>query len=46
MRFSETYQRLLGLDGVELEFSDDAMTAIAQKGYERGTGARALKRRN
>jgi ATP-dependent Clp protease ATP-binding subunit ClpX len=37
------YQRLLGLDGVELEFSDDAMTAIAERAMKRGTGARALK---
>ncbi|HQH81289.1 MAG TPA: ATP-dependent Clp protease ATP-binding subunit ClpX, partial [bacterium] len=32
-----------GLDGVELEFTDAAMTAIASKAMKRGTGARALK---
>ncbi len=37
------YQKLLGLDGVELEFTDAAMTAIASKAMKRGTGARALK---
>lgn len=37
------YQKLLQLDGVELEFTDGAMGAIAAKAIKRGTGARALK---
>ncbi|MGC9321368.1 MAG: ATP-dependent Clp protease ATP-binding subunit ClpX, partial [Kosmotogaceae bacterium] len=37
------YQKLLGLDGVELEFSEGALTAIAKRAMKRGTGARALK---
>jgi len=37
------YQKLLGLDGVELEFSEGALTAIAERAMKRGTGARALK---
>ncbi|WP_366144339.1 ATP-dependent Clp protease ATP-binding subunit ClpX [Mesotoga sp.] len=37
------YEKLLGLDGVELEFSEEALTAIAERAMKRGTGARALK---
>ena len=37
------YQKLFDLDGVELEFTDDAITAIADKALERGTGARGLR---
>jgi ATP-dependent Clp protease ATP-binding subunit ClpX len=37
------YQKLFDLDGVELEFTDDAVTAIADKAMERGTGARGLR---
>jgi ATP-dependent Clp protease ATP-binding subunit ClpX len=37
------YQKLFELDGVELEFSDDAVEAIADKAMERGTGARGLR---
>jgi ATP-dependent Clp protease ATP-binding subunit ClpX len=37
------YQKLFELDGVELEFSDDAVQAIADKAMERGTGARGLR---
>lgn len=37
------YKKLLEIDGIELEFSDDALTAIAEKAMKRGTGARALK---
>ncbi len=31
------------LEGVKLQFTDDALTAIAQKAIEAGTGARALR---
>jgi ATP-dependent Clp protease ATP-binding subunit ClpX len=37
------YQKLFDLDGVELEFTDDAIAAIADKAMERGTGARGLR---
>ncbi len=37
------YQKLLELDEVKLEFSDDALEAIAEKALERKTGARALR---
>ena len=37
------YQKLLALDEVKLEFTDDALTAIAKKAIERETGARALR---
>ena len=37
------YQKLFELDGVELEFTDDAIEAIADKAMVRGTGARGLR---
>ena len=37
------YQKLLELDGVELEFEDEALEAIAQRSFERKTGARGLR---
>ncbi len=37
------YQKLFDLDGVELEFSDDAIEAIADSALERNTGARGLR---
>lgn len=37
------YQKLLELDEVKLEFSDDALEAIAEKAMKRETGARALR---
>jgi ATP-dependent Clp protease ATP-binding subunit ClpX len=37
------YQHLMALDGVELEFSDDAVEAIADLAILRGTGARGLR---
>jgi ATP-dependent Clp protease ATP-binding subunit ClpX len=37
------YGRLFDLDGVELEFSDDALEAIAEQAILRGTGARGLR---
>ena len=33
------YQKLFELDGVKLEFDDDALKAIAEKALERKTGA-------
>ena len=37
------FQKLLELDGVELEFEDDALRAIAKKALEWNTGARGLR---
>ena len=37
------YQKLLELDEVKLEFTDDALEAIADKALEKDTGARALR---
>ncbi|MDD9897854.1 MAG: ATP-dependent Clp protease ATP-binding subunit ClpX [Candidatus Melainabacteria bacterium] len=37
------YQKLLEMDGVELEFADDAIEAIAIKAQKRKMGARALR---
>jgi ATP-dependent Clp protease ATP-binding subunit ClpX len=37
------YQRLLELEGVELEFRPEAMKAVARRAMERKTGARGLR---
>jgi len=37
------YQRLLAMEGVELEFRETALGAIAKKALERRTGARGLR---
>lgn len=37
------YQRMFEIDGVDLEFSDDAIAAIADLALLRGTGARGLR---
>ena len=37
------YRRLFELDGVDLEFSDDALEAMADQAILRGTGARGLR---
>jgi len=37
------YQKLFEMEGVELEFRDDALRAIARKALERKTGARGLR---
>ena len=37
------YQRMFELDGVELEFTEDALEAIADQAILRGTGARGLR---
>lgn len=37
------YQKLFEIDGVDLNFTDDAITAIAEKAVERKTGARGLR---
>ncbi len=37
------YQKLFEMDNVELEFTDDAMEAVADQAILRGTGARGLR---
>ena len=37
------YQRLFSMDGAELRFTDGALSAVAKKAAERGTGARGLR---
>ena len=37
------YKKLLELDGVELEFEEDALSAIVDKAIQRNTGARGLR---
>jgi len=37
------YQRMFQIDGVELEFTDDALEAVADQALLRGTGARGLR---
>ena len=37
------YEKLLGLDNVHLEFTEDAMVAIAEHAQARGMGARGLR---
>ncbi|MHB1654024.1 MAG: ATP-dependent Clp protease ATP-binding subunit ClpX [Desulfitobacteriaceae bacterium] len=37
------YQKLLELDGVALEFKEDALTAISEEAIHRNTGARGLR---
>lgn len=37
------FQKLLEIDGVELEFRDEALASIAREAIKRGTGARGLR---
>ena len=37
------YRRVFELDNVELEFTDDALEAVAEQALLRGTGARGLR---
>jgi ATP-dependent Clp protease ATP-binding subunit ClpX len=37
------YRKLFDMEGVELEFRDDALRAVARKAMERKTGARGLR---
>ena len=37
------YQRLFEMEGVRLEFADDALRAVARKAIQRKTGARGLR---
>src|SRR5690606_36911479 len=40
---AKQYRKLLDIDGVELEFEQGALEAIAKKAIERKTGARGLR---
>ena len=40
---TKQYKKLLELDGVELEFEQEALNAIVDKAIERNTGARGLR---
>jgi len=40
---AKQYQKLLKLEGVELEIRDDALHAVARRAMERKTGARGLR---
>ena len=40
---TKQYQRLFEMENCELEFRDDALTAVAEKAMERKTGARGLR---
>ena len=42
-KISEQYQKLLELDGVELEFDKEALEKIADTSLARKTGARGLR---
>ncbi len=37
------YQKLVGMENVELEFTEDALKAVVEKAKERKTGARGLR---
>jgi ATP-dependent Clp protease ATP-binding subunit ClpX len=37
------YKKFFDFDGVELEFSEDALLAVAEQSMLRGTGARGLR---
>jgi ATP-dependent Clp protease ATP-binding subunit ClpX len=37
------YQKLMGMDGVDLKVDRDALVAMAREAIKRGTGARALR---
>lgn len=37
------YKKLIGMDGVDITFTDDAISKIARRAIERGTGARGLR---
>ena len=41
--YTKQYSKLFEMEGVELEFREDALTAIAKRAMERKTGARGLR---
>ena len=40
---TKQYHKLFELDGVELDFEDEALRVMARKSMERKTGARGLR---
>jgi ATP-dependent Clp protease ATP-binding subunit ClpX len=40
---TKQYQKLFDMEGVELEFREDALRAVARKAMQRKTGARGLR---
>ncbi len=40
---TKQFEKLLAMEGVKLKFEKDALDAIAQKAYDKGTGARGLR---
>jgi ATP-dependent Clp protease ATP-binding subunit ClpX len=40
---TKQYRKLFEMEGVELEFRDDALAAVAQRAMDRKTGARGLR---
>jgi ATP-dependent Clp protease ATP-binding subunit ClpX len=40
---TKQYSKLMAMEGVELEFSQDALTELARQAIKKGTGARALR---
>ena len=40
---TKQYQKFFEFDGVDLEFTDEALVAISEEAIKRGTGARALR---
>ena len=40
---TKQYRKLFEMEGVELEFRDDALRAVARKAMDRKTGARGLR---
>ncbi len=41
--FSKQYQKLMWLEGVDLEFTEEALRELAAQAIKKGTGARALR---
>ena len=40
---TKQYQKFFEMEGVKLEFTDDALEAVAELALKRGTGARGLR---
>jgi ATP-dependent Clp protease ATP-binding subunit ClpX len=41
--YTKQYKKFFEMDDIELEFSDDALLALAEQALKRGTGARGLR---
>src|SRR5439155_19427406 len=40
---TKQYTKLMAMEGVELEFTNDALKELARQAHKKGTGARALR---